>query len=132
MPFDQTVARRYCLRSYLEVLGLGVDGDVLILLLILHVGTHDAVENLFPALDEFGRFLGQGPVTVLKRDTVTYSTPTARPLFERRPNQGHTRCGTGATLLAADRRLVAALSCKSAHAEGYYRLKRSTSGTMRE
>ena len=58
MAFEETIHSGKLIGIDLEILGLSVDGDVLVILFLLDLSPHDALENLLPAFGEFGCFFG--------------------------------------------------------------------------
>jgi hypothetical protein len=60
VPFHQSFRSGTLIGIDLEVFGLDVNGDVLVIIFILNLGTNDPLEHLLTALSELRCFFGHG------------------------------------------------------------------------
>jgi hypothetical protein len=60
VPFHQSLRRGTLIGIDLEILGLDIDGDVLVIVFILDLGANDPLEYLLTAFGELRCFFGHG------------------------------------------------------------------------
>lgn len=80
VTFFQAVNRRKRVMVDLKAFRLGVDSEVLVIVLLFDLRTHDPLENLLPALGEFRWFVGHETETVDEQGHGACLTPTGERL----------------------------------------------------